>query len=73
MKTTPIPEAYCAEMNCDWQGEVPAIARCPKCGSRQMRRLAPRALAEAWHNEELAGGRRVQDSYAEWSRVGGVA
>ena len=38
METTTDPEAYCAEMNCDWQGEVPAIAKCPKCGSNQIRR-----------------------------------
>lgn len=27
----------CAEMNCDWVGECPAVAECPQCGSRQLR------------------------------------
>lgn len=39
MKITTQPEAYCAEMNCDWQGDVPAIAKCPLCGSNQVRRI----------------------------------
>jgi hypothetical protein len=34
----PVPECMCAEMNCDWAGAVPAIAKCPKCGSNQLRR-----------------------------------
>jgi hypothetical protein len=38
MKTSTTPEAYCAEMNCGWQGEVPSIAQCPRCASRQLRR-----------------------------------
>jgi hypothetical protein len=40
------PEAYCAEMNCTWQGEVPAIAKCPSCGSRQVRTLTAERRVE---------------------------
>lgn len=45
MKTSTHPEAYCAEMNCDWQGEIPAVARCPKCNGRNIRRLDRTHLA----------------------------
>lgn len=30
------PEAACAE--CGWSGACPAVARCPECSSRQIRR-----------------------------------
>jgi hypothetical protein len=39
VKTSAQPEAYCAEMNCNWRGELPAVAKCPQCGSRQVRAL----------------------------------
>lgn len=72
MKTSPPPEAYCAEMNCDWQGEVPAIARCPKCGSRQLRH-APVVYIE--HPEfgtvPLVNG-RVPADFIEEARAKGI-
>lgn len=46
MNTSTQPEAYCAEMNCDWKGEVPVIARCPKCRSSQVRRVQEKDTCE---------------------------
>lgn len=30
-------KVMCAEMNCDWVGDCPAVAACPLCGSHQLR------------------------------------
>lgn len=39
------PVAYCRERNCSWVGEIPAVAVCPTCGSRQLGRMSPVELA----------------------------
>lgn len=41
MQTMEKPQAMCAE--CTWQGDVPAVAKCPRCTSRQLRRAELRA------------------------------
>lgn len=36
--------ARCA--GCRWEGELPAVARCPECGSTQIRRAEERPFGE---------------------------
>lgn len=36
MQTSETVQARCAE--CRWEGELPAVARCPECGSTQIGR-----------------------------------
>jgi len=69
MKTTILPEAYCAEANCNWQGETPAIAKCPSCGSRQLRKTElndPKVedMVQGWIR--MHGGDR--EAVARWMR-----
>lgn len=55
-------QAECIEMNCGWRGQLLAVAICPRCNSRQVRRREENGESAAVSGESNGNGRALANS-----------